>query len=323
MPLYQVLVTKNNGAITAIYSPDFDAELHDGPAYAYGDELHAHVASKLLLLIEFFGGPIEPKRLDQMKIRPVEPQQAWMEFEVNFQPGLCARFLPKIGYITNISCILTSAAMTFMALRIASSKNDGSDAVSINISLLATAVGTMLGLVLYRYSKAGQSLAYAGQNIAKTMEFIYAGDYQMPSLRQIDRKWLLKKCIAGLIVGSIVTNTAITSIKIYQESILLIDKFLDLDSKQSAEEKGLKKELLTWLVVNNFIFSSIFSSLAFQADFVRNFINDVLQSINKMPSNRSICYRFDSLRAAPEDPEEATLIDRPSRLPSYGELRLQ
>lgn len=292
--IFHILITKDSQQITSLYSPDFDAQLLDSTHLETTIALDEYVAGKLQGLFEDSGRLIKPKSSEQLQqFRLVEPQQSWAIFYINLpQASACEKYLPILGNLANISTILTSADITYMALRIASSKNGVDNSSSIPISILATTVSTLLGLVLYRYSDAGHSLTYAGRNINNTLSGLFSCRYEKISLNHIKVDWSLHRIIALFTIAIIASNSAISSIKIYQESKLLTDKFLDLDNNQTSEEREFKKELITWLVINNFIFSSVFSSLAFQAAFLKKFVDDAAKKIDIRQKCSGLFFRY-------------------------------
>lgn len=308
MPTYHILITRRDARIVSIYSPDFNAQLLDSEDLTLDMDLRSYVEIRLAAL-SLAQPTFQSQALEDLnrRLRPVHPYQTWQAFEIApMYRGFFSKYVPVFAMAANISSIVASSFMTFMATQITISDQE-------NIkSVLAAGVGLFLGLINYNYSEAPAYLRHLGHKLDESIKSIWRDPWYL--LRGIDRKTVLKLMIGVVVIGIILTNWVIAANLFYQQAQLLKNAYLILDRDASPEALRVKGDLISWFVIDNLIVSSFIGSMAFQAIFINRFIGDVTQKIENIVCPRPLSFMYNSIRSrqSSRPDNEEDLIERVS-----------
>lgn len=192
--------------------------------------------------------------------------------------GFFSKALPFLGHLANFFSMLGGAVITYIALRIASSnKSDHQSSLASNaMSIFGTILNSIITFIIYIYSDASKMLIDIGHSIDQVnrRDHEYLAVRDEPTLHQ---SGYARKVLLLLVAGSISTNVLISATKVYQESILLVDKYLDLFPELSDGEKEKERVLFRWLVVNTVTFLGAYTVLAFQGGFAIKLVNHITE----------------------------------------------
>jgi len=181
-----------------------------------------------------------------------------------------SRILPIIGHITVVLTTLTGGFITFITLRIASSKNNEDNSSSSNaLSILGTILASIMSIIMYIYSDATKVLTDLGQNIDNSFAETCQQNYErLPSHTESgdSAPSYLKKSIPLLAMSFVSANVLIAGISTYQGGILLVDKYLDLYPDMQENERENYREILRY-VVYTLVFAGGYRALAFEGSF--------------------------------------------------------
>lgn len=206
--------------------------------------------------------------------------------------GFSVKLFPFLGHVSNVLGTLAAGGITYMALTIASAnkKDDGESTFSSNaLSIIGTILNSLIAIIVYIYSDATKTLIEIGDRADEVLCAKKRPGYQVLSSNnenQSNSRYYYKGSVGLLITAVVCANVLIMAIRGYQESRLLLDKYLDLFQDMSASEKQKVRSLISWLIVNNFVFVGAYSNLAFQGGFAIKLFNYIAN--NKENSNLSI-----------------------------------
>lgn len=302
-----ILVTRDiESKITSLYSPDFEANLlNANEGDAFPDDYHLYITNAITDNLNGGKQKIIPKSFNQLKSFPINQNlQHWELIEIEFRArdGVFSKSLPMMGHVTNMLSILCGGFITFMALRIASSRSRSENRDSSNaLSVLATILSSVISLIMYTYSGATEVLTELGHDIDHFFSRICRRDNKnllSKNKPKYSSSSLSRKFVSILTIGGISTNTLIAAISTYQEVNLLVDKYLDLYPDLTHSERQKQREILSWLI-DLFIFVSAYSTLSFQGSFAAKLVDGVMDKCNKNKNE-----------ASPDDEDEELLVNQ-------------
>lgn len=287
---------RSNGEVTSLYSPDFGMDLMEFNNHQQNCNSENYISeiflNHLLSNVDHLFIPMNQERLGHIVLKD---GQTWELIEIEFSPeykstspGFFAKTFPRIGYFTNITKVVTSGYITFMALKVATSGYKDSSSSKL-FSILGASLNSLVAATVYYYSDAPQMLSKIG-SIADNLIFSkksISSRSNLPMQNGEGNQQTIKisRTILSLLVGSLITaNVVIMATSSYQESRSLCDKFLELDKNLSNEERERHKILIDWLVINLHISVGVFIALTFQGSFMYKLINDwdfLLNKFNK------------------------------------------
>lgn len=283
---FQALISKNptTNKIQSVYLPDFNLLI---PADDLTTDLNALILQKLIMLAR--REPcVKPRDLAKL-LQPIDPSlQTWQEFSFDLHPGYFQRYLPIIGHLTNNLAIVTGCYSTYMALCVASSSGDNSRKDN-NLSIAATALSALINLIMYTYSDTSSTLAAIGNNIDKSLHLIDVDEMDSNNTSSFKRK-----AFSSLMMGVLLANLFIQAISVYQETVLLAEKYLDLKPNTPADERKQEMELIRLFAIDLMIASSVFSSLAFQWSFATRFVDDLSAKISNWHPAKPLCFNWNN-----------------------------
>lgn len=282
---FWVLVKRDRtGKVISLYSPDLNKELLETAprAEALITDMPASEPIELSQSVENFrlfaqleltksvtqaANPITAKKRKELPNIALTPLDHWECFEIEgkAQGKFFAKLLPGIGNVFNVLSYITGGFITYMALRIASSSNENSN-TSTGLSIVGTLFSSTILLLVYIAAGTSQSLAKIGESIdqiswQKLMQTI-------PSLKN----YLKYLSLSLLAWGCTTTAISITGIRLYQEIMLLTEKYLNLNPNLSEAEHQFYLNLIRWSVVMTYIISGGYCSIAFQGSFAMKLV---------------------------------------------------
>jgi len=142
---------------------------------------------------------------------------------------------------------------------------------------------------LYVQSNASQTLTSIGGYVDHTFARLCNMETKDNSLIEQDadkRKYLTKVCLYLIVTGSILVNTVISSISLFQEAKLIVERFMGLDQESQSSE-DMQKQIFMFIVYVGVI-SGAYSSTSFQASFVDKIVNGILNKIYKQANQRDL-----------------------------------
>jgi len=313
---FWILVTVNpqdTNQIQSAYSPDLNAQLVlDSSIDAYQALVLSNAKKEIESQANYLLVAQTPKELSKYPIFDKQ-HQYWELFEVGVDKGRFAKALPLIGYVATISTIASTAVITYMALRIASDSPDpGSSSSSNALSITGTTLSSIITFALYVQSNASQTLTSIGGYVDHTFARLCNMETKDNSLIEQDadkRKYLTKVCLYLIVTGSILVNTVISSISLFQEAKLIVERFMGLDQESQSSE-DMQKQIFMFIVYVGVI-SGAYSSTSFQASFVDKIVNGILNKIYKQANQRDLGVRQDKPRIYTAIDSSDLLINSP------------
>ena len=190
-----------------------------------------------------------------------------------------SKTMPIIGHVAQFLTILAGGAMTYMSLRIVSSKgNENNSPLSISLSVLGTILSSIMSVVMYIYSDATKMLTELGQKIDIAIAKVCHKNYEaFPTrIENSDRiPVCIRKPVSLLVIGFVSSNVIIVGINTYQSSILLVEGYLGLYPEMPEAEIEEYRNILRWLVVYVFVFAGGYRALAFEGSFAAKLVKGI------------------------------------------------
>lgn len=262
-----VLITKadDSDTINKIYSPDFDKYLYNNEDSEYLEQplilndVKTFVNNKLIGFIKEKRGFIIPKTYKQLGIDFTNKQQLWIYSEVEFSPenGFFATVIPFTGKMATALSVITEMFITFMELRISSSKKDVPMQIYL-MSLFTTIFNISIVVILYTRTDVVGGLRTVGHEIDNIVRSCSV-NCMNPSSYEQTRTDNISKLLAILALSCVILNSAISFTAQRQGLFLTANKFIDLDSHMSKAEQ---ESILLTMYIN--LIASLYSSITFQ-----------------------------------------------------------
>lgn len=301
----------NSEIISKIYSPDFDSVLYDLDEMAdleqplILNDISAFINDKLIQLIKAKNGFIIPKTYKQLGIDFTNKQQFWIYNEVDFSPslGLCARVIPFTGKAATILSISTEMLITFMELRIASSKETEDIPMQVYLtSLFSVIFNASIALILYTKTDVLKSLQSVGHEIDNAVYNCFRQDRINATDSENERTGHASKCLAISALSCVILNSAINFTAEKQGLILVAKNFIELEPHLGSTEQ----EMIFIAVYMNLI-TSLYSTITFQGSFAIKSVEE-LHGFQSFTSNiqkkcSTLLFNFKKCSAANEHSE--------------------
>jgi hypothetical protein len=283
---FYIRVTRNSNAdVTALYSPDFGVDLieyvNEPLNQGYIDKASAIFLEHLLVRVN---RNFRPKEYADLSYIILKPEQTWESLEVDFTPGYLeahrgffSRALPMLGNITNSIKVVTNAYITFMSLKVASGPDNDSDSAKA-LSISGAALNSFVVITIYYYSDTSLMLSKIGAQIDRLVgasRSSDANDLPNNSNEVTQHPINISHSIFTLLIAALVTaDVAIMATGGYQQAKLLCDKFIELESGLSTEEKERKRLIIMWAIVYMHLLAAGFTLVVFHGSFMPKFISD-------------------------------------------------
>ncbi len=271
---YWILVTVNGqGTTVSLYSPDLKKELL-GNAEVISD-FRLYTRKKLTDYLECENKILLPKKFEQLEDILITPVQHWECFKIkpNKKCGIFEKTLPALGYIFNVTSILTSVFITYMALKIAgNADNKNSSTQSTALAIFGSIFNSLIIFFLYILSEASNVLVETGyvlDNLFRKSDTTLLKTRKLPSGKIQACKLITLSLTAG---GCILTNAFIMAVRQYIEFGLLSEKYLKLNPEISDAEYEQFSKLIKWLDIMPNVFATSYCAVAFQGGFARKLI---------------------------------------------------
>lgn len=269
----------NSEIISKIYSPDFDSVLYDIDEAAdleqplIFNDVSTFINDKLIQLIKEKNRFITPKTYKQLGIDFTNKQQLWIYNEVDFSPslGLCARVIPFTGKAATILSISTEMLITFMELRIASSKESEDISMQVYLtSLFSVVFNASIALILYTKTDVIKTLQSVGHEIDNAVYNCFRLDRIHSTGSDNERTGYAYKCLAISALSCVILNSAVNFTAEKQGLILVAKNFIELEPHLGSTEK----EMIFIAVYMNLI-TSLYSTITFQGSFVAKSVDEL------------------------------------------------
>lgn len=272
--------------ILSVYSPDFDCELikNETDRVKVNQDLEGFVCAALLRRERFCTEKKTFLTASELKQPIYSGLQRWEEFEIDIKYGFFTRIMPMTGHLANSISILTGEFPTYMALMIASSDQNESSSLSSNI---LSAVGTILDstfqIIIFTFSPTSEMLFAVG----KTMDnYLLYAEEESDDAEYANNKANNRTCINTINLvyliayALILADSVISAISLYEQNVLLIDNYTQLDKSKTESERDRDKLIIIWVTLYPFITCGLYSNIVWEAAFVNQLAEILIKKLN-------------------------------------------
>lgn len=313
---FWILVTRNlSNKVVSIYSPDFDQELINEQnefEIVESDQYRVYATLKLKENIKKKGSDqINPKTHRELAEFSMDAMQHWeyIQIENNLTSGCFATIIPFTGQGTMVISVLVNVVITFLSMRVTSSSDDAdkNPDVSYAISIFSAIFNAVIGITLF-FKTDTKFLKDAGHSIDRFFPKIWKSDRD-DNIKDSNQN-IKYRCLSIFAVSCVMINTTISTAMYRQSFLLLMDKFLKLESGVN----NLGKDFL-WTIGYIGMATSTYGTLVFQISFVTSAVSEHFKNAKPVQPQpiihaNSLFFRFNRPNIRIRNDESEPLLEQ-------------